>query len=568
MARDATGRLPAAGSTAIDEVARSGSIDDVPTSGATDGPRTMVTAEPPMGGDDHTESGRPHRSRREVGPPLAVLTELFEALEQQHVRYCHWKSTTGIPRGLSGLTDLDLLVDRTDAARFRSELERLTFKRLISGPGAQYPGLEDYLGFDDATGKLVHLHVHYRLVLGAEHVKNHLLPIESAFLDTTHREHGVRVPEPALEAAILAVRVLLKAERPSLVARLTGRSSDERASAHVAGEFADLRPRYTDDEMAATLARHLAFVPPDLILHTIAEAGSARPSLEGADRSDRLRRALRPYQRTSAMRAGLRGRRATMREGRILGRILRPLLPPRRRKTLGGGGLSIAFIGSDGSGKSTVVREVAAWLSWRLDVRTAYMGTNQPSTGARLWRAISQWAARADAALRRIGGRGGSAPGRMTARMRHGALSARYLADGRDRHRRSMNGRRLVGQGWVVLFDRYPLPGALVRGRPIDGGRITRWADRGFGRHSMSRAARAEEQIYAGIVPPDLTIVLRVSPDVAAARKPDHDRAVLAEKAASIADIAATCPGVVVIDADAPLDQVLLEVKQAIWRRL
>jgi hypothetical protein len=63
-----------------------------------------------------------------------------------------------------------------------------------------------------------------------------------------------------------------------------------------------------------------------------------------------------------------------------------------------------------------------------------------------------------------------------------------------------------------------------------------------------------------------MTIVLRVSPGVAAARKPDHDRTVLEEKAASVTDIAAGHPGVVVIDADAPLDEVLLEVKRAIWR--
>jgi hypothetical protein len=164
--------------------------------------------------DDGLESGRPHRSRRQVGAPLGVLTELFAALEQEHVRYCHWKSTTGIPRGLSGLTDLDLLVDRADAGRFRTELERLSFKRLVSSPAAQYPGLEDQLGFDEATGKLVHLHVHYRLVLGAEHVKNHLLPIESAFLDRTQLRHGVRVPEPALEAAS-SYRVLLAGDRRS-----------------------------------------------------------------------------------------------------------------------------------------------------------------------------------------------------------------------------------------------------------------------------------------------------------------------------------------------------------------
>ena len=537
------------------------------TLGGGDRQDAAMTTAPPAAREDALESARLHRRHREVGPPLAILVQFFEALEQQRIRYCHWKSTTGIPRGLSGLTDLDLLVDRADAARFRGELERLCFKRLVSSPGAQYPGIEDHLGLDEATGKLVHLHVHYRLVLGAEHVKNHLLPIEMAFLEATHLEHGVRVPEPALEAAVLAIRVLLKAERPSLIARLTGRSAGGAITAHVAGEFADLRTRYTDDEMAATLARHLAFVPPAVILETIAQADGGRPAHGQADRSRRLRRALQPYQRMSGLRAWLRGRRATLGEGRVKGRLLRPLMPPRRRKTPVGGGLSVAFIGSDGSGKSTVVREVAAWLSWRLDVRTAYMGTSQPSATARLWRSVSQLTAMADAALRRLGVPG-SAGGNVTARVRREALSARHLADARDRRRRSTDGRRLVGQGWVVLYDRYPLPGALVRGRPIDGARITGTAEGSMEPGSTGRAARAEQRIYAGIAPPDLTIVLRVSPEVAEARKPDHDRIVLAEKAASVAEIAAEHPGIVVIDADAPLDEVLVEVKRFIWRQL
>jgi len=195
------------------------------------------------------------------------------------------------------------------------------------------------------------------------------------------------------------------------------------------------------------------------------------------------------------------------------------------------------------------------------------MGTSQPSTSARLWRTVSQLAALGDAAILRLGGRG-TTPERIAAKVRRGTVSARHLADGRDRLRRSTSGRRLVGQGWIVLYDRYPLPGALVRGRPIDGARIALGSVDGPTSGTPGRAAQAEQRIYAGIVPPDLTVVLRVSPAVALARKPDHDRVVLSEKAASVSDIALDYPGAVVIDADAPLEAVLLEVKRAIWRRL
>jgi ABC-type lipoprotein export system ATPase subunit len=47
------------------------------------------------------------------------------------------------------------------------------------------------------------------------------------------------------------------------------------------------------------------------------------------------------------------------------------------------GGLTIAVIGADGSGKSTIVNELRNWLSWRLTVHTYYMGSQRPSAMAK-----------------------------------------------------------------------------------------------------------------------------------------------------------------------------------------
>src|SRR5207245_5117378 len=45
------------------------------------------------------------------------------------------------------------------------------------------------------------------------------------------------------------------------------------------------------------------------------------------------------------------------------------------RRTLPQGGAVIAFVGADGSGKSTLVRELAAWLSPKVDVVHLYFGS-------------------------------------------------------------------------------------------------------------------------------------------------------------------------------------------------
>ena len=112
--------------------------------------------------------------------PLALVGRLFQALDQQGIGYCHWKSNANLERSLRGLTDLDLLVARTDSSRFRKVLCQHDFKPALSPPLNIYPAMEDYIGYDRETGLLVHLHIHYQLILGEMGVKNYRLPLEEA----------------------------------------------------------------------------------------------------------------------------------------------------------------------------------------------------------------------------------------------------------------------------------------------------------------------------------------------------------------------------------------------------
>ena len=51
------------------------------------------------------------------------------------------------------------------------------------------------------------------------------------------------------------------------------------------------------------------------------------------------------------------------------------------KKVLENGGCIIAFIGCDGSGKSTVSREILKWLNWKNDVEYFYMGSGNGEVG-------------------------------------------------------------------------------------------------------------------------------------------------------------------------------------------
>ena len=145
-----------------------------------------------------------------TGTELGSLSRLFHDLNEASIRYCHWKSNLRLPEAMQGETDLDLLVDRKHSEDFRRILYQHDIKPCMAAREMRYPALEDYLGFDQTSGKLFHLHVHYQLVLGEQFVKNYRIPIETQVLDSVHFDSGVKVPAAEVELSILCMRALLK----------------------------------------------------------------------------------------------------------------------------------------------------------------------------------------------------------------------------------------------------------------------------------------------------------------------------------------------------------------------
>ena len=156
---------------------------------------------------------------------LHVLRELFERLHAEGIRYCHWKSNEHLGPSMVGETDVDVLVDRGAIVALTRVLGETNFKRFVSKPGRGYPGIEDYVGFDFATGALTHLHVHYQLTLGEKFLKGHRLPWEELFLSTRVLDagYGIYVADPHVELVVLIVRAVLKLRARDVVLESLGK---------------------------------------------------------------------------------------------------------------------------------------------------------------------------------------------------------------------------------------------------------------------------------------------------------------------------------------------------------
>ncbi|MBI5030567.1 MAG: hypothetical protein HZB51_08565 [Chloroflexi bacterium] len=493
---------------------------------------------------------------------LVTAVGLFDKLNDQGIRYCAWKSTHELDKGLRGGTDVDLLLDRAEAGKFRQILQGCDFKPFVSAPQRQYPAVEDYLGFDRQSGAIIHLHVHYRLIIGDQYTKNYVLPLEQSFLDHTRMKSGVRVPAAELETIILSLRVLLKYSDRNVIRdlfRLPGRSGIAQSFFK---EFDELLALTNLDQIKTAIERDIDFVPTDLVLNflkTLKE--SPRDAWVLFHLRRRVRELLLPYERMAWVQTELEYHRTALIQ-KLPSKRLRDYLLADRHKKPSAGGLGIAFIGADGAGKSTCVKEIIKWLNWRVNVHKFYMGTTHPSTVTKMVRAILGLGQKVHAGTKRI--LGIKNPITRAANGFENLLTDfSFVAEAHDRYDRYEKGQRKIAQGAVVIYDRYPLKAAMIDGRPMDGPRIRA---KGNPSNKLSaNLAQREENLYRKIRPPDRMVVLRVSPEVSQARKPEHRRERIEAKARALDGLDSSDTKVLMVDAEQPLEQVLLQVKTAIW---
>ncbi|MGI9647718.1 MAG: hypothetical protein ACR2OI_04290, partial [Acidimicrobiia bacterium] len=162
-----------------------------------------------------------------------TTSHLFARLNAEGIRYCHWKSNSHLDAALTGATDLDLLVDQAQVAEFRQACAIEGFKLLPTHPSRAYPEADNIFGVDETSGKLLHLDVHYRLIIGQRHFKEYRPPWAEQVLErrVLDEEHGIYTTDAESELLLLLVRLALKIrarDLPRLV-RSSGPGGNQRA---------------------------------------------------------------------------------------------------------------------------------------------------------------------------------------------------------------------------------------------------------------------------------------------------------------------------------------------------
>lgn len=483
------------------------------------------------------------------GLTLELVETLCVALAAENVVYCHWKSNEALDRSMSGDNDLDLLVARSDQARFLEVLARLGFKAAALPAAREVPAVVHYYGLDEPSGRLVHVHAHFRLVLGDDTTKNFWLPIERAYLASSSMDGIFPVPAPEFELAVLVLRLVLKHSTWDAMVQARGAlAASERR------ELVWLQERTDWAQVEGVVADHLPFLV-DVwpACRRALEPGCSVPERVRASRQ--LARALgtcarRPGAQDTTLRLA---RRVTWGSRRFV--LRRPV-----RKRLVTGGAVVAIVGGDGAGKSTAVEGVVDWLSRAFVVERVHLGRPPKSLTTLAVKGVL-------ATGRRIGMfselREPTAPPVDSTKAPSTAWLAWHVLTARDRHRLYMRSHRVAANGGIVVCDRFPLPELQT----MDGPR-TAFARElpGLSRLGASLVER-EARYYSAFTRPDVLAVLRVDPEVAVLRKTDEEEHYVRRRSTEVWNVIWD-DTTVRIDAGRPAAEVLASLRAAVWERL
>jgi len=397
-----------------------------------------------------------------IAPLPSVLRRVFDALDAAGVEWC----VLGADRSDAG-TEIRLLLPRADSTRFRRLFARHGLIPIRGfGPGAR----SSRIGYDADTDAWVTLEVAtdlrwgpYRgpaLTDGAERLRR-------------RRSDDVWVLEDGEAFWMLLLDGLLDGSEIHSPRRAQLRDlAAHAATSDVLGVFVDTLA--SGGVTADTLLRAVQIGDWDVV-------EAARPVL----------------------RSGFR----TTPSGHATGRW-----PTGTRATpLGGRGLTVALVGPDGSGKSTLTATLRGVFPFA--VETVYMGMHR------------------DALASTRGERPPTLPARLVAQW------GRYA-----------KARSLSASGTMVIFDRYPVDATLPAARQAPAGR------------------RAVRWLIGHTVPePDLMIVLDAPAEVLFERKHEQPVDVLERRRRQYLELVERRSGTVVVDATADLEDLRRRVTRVIW---
>lgn len=306
-----------------------------------------------------------------VLPLVKKTLNKFHALK---VNYCHFKSNEHVDAAVSGLTDLDILFAYDEYEKVDVLLQQLGFQKCTTAWHVSYPHVEDYIAFNE--GKIIHIHAHFKLILGESKVKSYILSWEEEILKSRVliKEYGIYTSDPIHEMLLLIVRIALKLPLNN------SNYQENKDVVDATREFEWLKRRVSKNEIIQLFkARFNEKVAANVGI--IYDQNITYNNVKIFYKASKNK--LNTYRRYSYLQSiWIKQIRRFAIVLIAINRKFKLYQGIRMHRTFDANkGLIISIMGADGSGKSTQVKRIKSILSKKLDVRYIYMGSgNGPAS--------------------------------------------------------------------------------------------------------------------------------------------------------------------------------------------
>ena len=482
---------------------------------------------------------------------LRSISSMLQSLEAEGIVYCHWKSNEHLAPALEGDTDLDILFDYEQRSKLDVVLNTCGLKRFLTVSKMHYNGIEDYIGFDEETARIWHLHTHYRMTLGEKNLKGYTITPWAKQLLAHRRkdELGIWCSDYADELVLLCVRMAMK---------LRLRDSFKNVSKSDLREFNWAKERTNRDLVLLSSQRLLSKDGANEIVRLFDNGFEKKRDLKHLHRI--LLKDFKCFTGNTQLQSNWKRHKREL--FWLIGGIHRRLSVNQKtptRRVSPSGGLAVSIIGCDGAGKSTTLKYIYKEFRKKIDVAVVYFGSGDGSSS--LLRLPMRFVAKL------INKSKGTSKESMNHKAKKKGFLSRFakilwaiaLASEKKSKLRQMTTMR--NNGLLVLTDRYPqtaFPG-------INDGPLLSDYKHGL----MGCISRWERRIYemANKNKPDLVIKLMVPSEVALSRKPDMSYETIEEKRRIVTALDIS-EATVVVDTTKPFEITRSEAMKAIWARI
>lgn len=488
---------------------------------------------------------------------LEICKQLFDNWND-NVTYCHWKGNEPrhLEKGLNGESDMDVLLSNEDMEKGHEILQSLRYVQCKSQFGSRYPNVEDWIGFDQETGKLVHLHLHFSIITGHDGLKEFNLPwckeaLESRIYD---KSTGIYIMNPNLELITLYTRICLKSKAKHVIKALVNRYNIKTGfKKDPTEEITYLKSQVDWNEVDKILYNYYPQNKQEFLKQTLRQTE--------LDSSSFL----------SLLSINLKSMRKSSRYNylsllfivpfysfilHVIGRMKSHKIGCffYRKIIWSGKGLSIAFLGQDGSGKSTVTNDIRKWLTWKFETHTFYFGSGDQ---------YNTWAKSLNTKIK-----GNTFVKKIIKKILTIYIYARWGGYITKLNKKAL---KYISKGGIAIYDRFPQMQYLgINDGPKIRTNVLNKTNTKILRPLIEYFCRKEENAITSVTktPPSIVIKLLLSPEESIRRKPFEKYENVKQKHEIIKNLKFDKSSVYEIDATQKYDIELITIKSIIWNHL